>query len=235
MAASVALLVSAILLLPSGQPKIPPFSLLKAWPHEKLSFRDHIDRLLPRQRSWAWAWRTEEFFFGKRKVVNISASVLSFNGDAVEKCAAEIGPPAFSITNQVNVWLLSTNQIKAFRKAVERSAGSRFLNNARVSTADGIQAEIFCGDSRGTNPVVSAGLEMDFLAHRRPAHVDLIVGALYSEFQTNAGPETAPSAIVVRTNLNTLFRIQLPSGKGLLILDNDRTNTNRFGVTVNPI
>jgi hypothetical protein len=231
---SAALVVAILLPLLSRPAKLPPFQLLNSWPHIKPAFRDRIDDLIPRRGSWGWAWRIEEFLFGKHKVVNISASMLTFKDGADAQCTAGMGPPAFSLTNQAEVWLFSTNELNAFRKIFKNCAGSEIVNGARASINDGMQAQVFSGESRGS-PVLNAGFQMDLLAHTREAHDDLIVGVQYSEFQTNSDSKAVTGSVVVHTNFHTLFRVQLPSGKGLLIINKDSQppKSNTFGIILN--
>jgi len=205
-------------------------------------FRDHFARWIPANPSWAWAWRVEQAVFGKRKPVNIYAQVIEL-GEPPNLSLSNLlgGPPSFSDTNGLQVWLLGADRCKRLGEQLRQSAGTAVLCQSRISTADGIDNKLFQGTSitvNGTNKLV--GLTFACFARVHRDSTDLIACLSYSQAVTNAfdmlGGSSVSNGVSVQTNLDAALRLQIPKGSGFFLVDGAPLEQarKRIGILVDP-
>lgn len=204
--------------------------------------RDRLTRWIPTTPRWAWAWRVEAAVFGQRKPVNLYADVVSLaDSSHATLSSLSLGPPNFSDTNGLQVWLLGADQLKALRGHFERTRGTDPLLRARISTADGIESRLFQGESvslsGSTNQV---GLALGCFARVRPDSTDLMAYITLSELVTNdtvaLGGPSPLSIISIQTNLDAALRLQVPKGSGIFLFDRSSRDSSRkrIGVIIDP-
>jgi hypothetical protein len=221
--------------------KPPPFVILHHPFSRPLLIRDRLGQWIPATPSWAWAWRLEDVLLGRRKPVNIYADIIAFPNSTSGGLSSSLalGNPSFSDTNDLQVWLLRDGELRSLRDNFKRTPGTDFLSHPRISTADGIEASMFVGQSillNGSNSQV--GLKAGFFSRIRSHSTDLFAVISFSEPVTNQtgmpnglGPE---SLVSIQTNLDIAARVQLPKGRGLLLLDGSSVGAvhRRFGVLI---
>jgi hypothetical protein len=189
-----------------------------------LSLRDRIARHTPGGPGWRWLWRLEEAVFGRLKPVNIDAEVTSMTGLFQPSLSAlSLGPPIFSGSNGLQVWLLPADKLKVLRAALRQTPGADSSFRPRISTADGIEAQLFQGQSillNGTNTPV--GCTFGCCARLYYDFTDLMAYLTLSELVTNEArsAQSPPLDVVtIRTNLDTRLRLQVPKGAGIFFFD----------------
>jgi hypothetical protein len=210
----------------------PPFS-------RPLLLRDRIGSLLP----WPAVWRVEDALFGKRKPVNFFASVVSLPDPGITDLGSTLalGNPTVADSTGLQVWLLGTAEIQSVRQRFKQTSGVDFLNNPRISTADGVGASLFTGESIVLKGITNdIGLKVDCFPRVRSHSTDLFAVITLSEVSTNqtvvaAGLSTTNS-VSIRTNLDIAVRLQVPKGSGALLIKTSRdTSTRRtFAVILDP-
>jgi hypothetical protein len=184
----------------------------------------------------------EQHVFGARKPMLIQANIVSF-ADSPHTLLSNlaIGPPNFSNTNGLCVWLLSSNQLSALRGNFKQAPGANILSKPRISTAEGIQADLFVGQSLPPgSPAKQVGLEFRCCARFRRNSSDLLTHISFSEFVTNendGSASTPPFTTTLQTNIDTALRLQLPKGNGVFFLDQSHHESPRknIGVLIDPL
>ena len=222
------------------RPSTPaPFLVLQPPFSRPLLLRDRIGSLLP----WSAIWRVEDALFGKRKPVNLFASVVSLSepGNTDLGSSLALGNPTFADPTGLQVWILGIADIQSVRQRLKQTPGVDFLNNPRINTADGVGASLFTGESivlKGTTNDI--GLKVDCFPRVRNNSTDLFAMITLSEVLTNQSVVVAASSsmnsVWIRTNLDIAVRLQVPKGSGALLLKASRgTSTRRaFGVILDP-
>ena len=219
-----------------------PFVVLHGPFHFPMSFRDWVDRRIPPKLSWRWAWNMEQRLFGSRKPVLIQADVVSFsNSPPTLLTNSTLGPPNFSDTYGLGVWLLSSNQVRALRQYLWQTPGVAMLSRPRISTAEGIQASL------SVNSSGAGGIECSCCARFRRNSSDLLTHITVSELLMKDNPAidtdgygpngyTPPTITVLQTNLDTALRVQVPKGNGIFFLDQSHHEPPRknIGVLIDP-
>ena len=241
-----ALLVAAIVvgfaLLRPGRPA--PFVVLRGPFGLPASFRDWVDRCIPSKVSWRWAWNVEQRLFGARKPVLIQANIVSFaDSPPTLLTNSTLGPPNFSDTNGLCIWLLSSNQVGALRGYFKQTPGAEMLSRPRISTAEGIEATMALGQTVPGNPSQWAGITFGCTARFRRNSSDFLTRISASELVTkdNDAIETnhyaPPTITMLQTNLDTALRLQLPKGNGVFFLDESGHQAPRknIGVLIDPL
>ena len=211
-------------------PAPPPFLALPASFKFPSTFRDRVGQFIPRSAGWAWAWRLEGALFGKRKPVNVFGEIVSLSTIT----NWPLGAASFGETNGLQVWLLNPDQLDRLRKTLKDSR-AEFISGSMISTADGVQAMLFQGRTiPGTG---DAGLIFNCLPRIRADTTDLMMGITFSELETNITSVELPPLVLIRTNLNAALRLQVPKGKGFLLLDRDMAGTagRHFGLIIDPL
>jgi hypothetical protein len=233
--ATCAAIVVTFVLLRLARPA--PFVVLHGPLHFRMSLRDWVDRCIPAKVSWRWAWNLEQRLFGKRKPVLIQAWIVSFADSPPTLLTNSLGPPDFSDTNGLCVWLLSSNRVSALRGYFWQMPASSFVSGPRISTAEGIEATMNFG-----------GTSFSCCAQFRHNSTDFLTRATVSEFVTKDndaidthgyGPYgyTPPTITIPQTNLDVALRLQLPKENGFFLLDQSRHEppSKNIGVLIDPL
>ena len=206
-----------------------------------VALRDRLGRWIPQTRSWAWVWRVEETVVGQRKPVNVYAEVVSLaDPSPATLSSVALGPASFSHTNGLQVWLLGADELKALRARLKQTPETEPSFRPRMSTADGIECQMFQGQSialgGSTNQV---GLTLGCCARVHPDHTDLTACIALSELVTNdaAGLGGSAPLISIQTNLDTALRLQIPKGRGVFLFDQSARESGRksIGVIIDPL
>jgi hypothetical protein len=216
-----------ILVMYSPQPPAPAPIIVMPFPYRIPAQRIPLfERWVP--MSWSWAWRLKQAVFGRARVVSFAVSVLTSANAPVE-----VGEPDFVSNDGIQVWVLSSS------RAIKPAPGVELLSSSRITRADGMEAQLFIGNSISAAGVTAnVGVEADLFSRPRPGRTDLTAIITYSESVTNgtaiSGNPAGTASVSIRTNLAVAVRVQVPDGRSLFIMDGGRglTNGNRAGVLI---
>lgn len=215
----------------------PPFVSLTRPVRIPGSFRDWVDGRIP--RSWGWAWQLKDLVLGRRATINLSAEIVSLpepQDPGWEPLPLEASN--FSNPAGLEVWLLNTEQIAKLRSYFRQTDEPSVLSRPRVSTAEGITAVLFSGETILLDGVTNmVGLEFLSHARNRSDGTDLIASFVVSELITNATlPTGNVGPLSVRTNLDAAIRVQVPTGKGVFLMQQKLSDSPRkpIGVLLEP-
>jgi len=243
MASLLAAACAAILFLAHLRPAPPPpFAVLQRPFQLPISFRDRVDRFIPSKTGWRWAWNVEQRLFGARKPVFVQANIVSF-ADPPPTLVSNLalGPPNFSDSGGLSVWLMPSNQLSILRGNFKQ-AGARTVSQPRVSTAEGLLASLFIGQSLPSgSSTCQVGLQFDCGARFRRDSSDLLTHIFFSELVTNENDGSngyAPSLTVTpQTNIDMALRLQVPKGRGVFFLDQSSRapSHGHMGVLIDPL
>ena len=227
----------------SRQSKPPPFFVLQHPFSRPLPLRDRLVQWIPATSSWSWVPHLEDIVLGRRKPINVFADIIALqNSDGqILPSSLALGKPSFTATNGLQVWLLGDRELRSLRDCLKRTPGTDFLNRPRISTADGVEASMFVGESISLNGSTNeVGLKAAFFPRVRSDSTDLFAVISLSELVTNqtGGPNAlmATSAVSIQTNMHIAARVQVPKGSGLLLLDGNPVGAarKRFGALIEP-
>lgn len=209
-----------------------------------VSWRDRFVQWTPATPSWAWMWRLGDKLFGQRKPVNIYGEIVMFPGstDSVMLAAQVLGKPGFLGQNGLNIWLVQEGELNSLRERLKQTPGSHFVTRPRISTADGVGASLFTGESISLNGAANdVGLKVGCFARVHKESTDLFVDVTYSEALTNQGAITDDArpiaSVSIQTNLDVAARLQIPKGSGVVLLKRTSGggNHNAFGFLIEPL
>jgi hypothetical protein len=220
-----------------GKPTPAPLVALAQPFYPPVRARDKIESWLPFTPRWAWAHKVVDTLFGKRTPVNVDSEAFVFDGAFNAKATElELGHPSYSTGDGgLTVWFLTSGGIKALRNRLE-TAGLGKAYRCRISTADGIGATLFMGESvilRGaTNQV---GVAQSYLPLVKATGTDLFTSTCVSEVRTNEsfGGESR----FIHTNADFAVRIQIPPRCGIFLLKRESVVEGRrnAGVVLDPL
>jgi len=191
-----------------------------------------LARWIPHTSSWSWLWRVKDSVFGRPKPVNLQISVIEV-ADSAQLIASHfsLAHPMAAQSNGLRVWLLPDPELDQLRRQLKNDEANRFVNSARISTADEIAASLFTGETivvKGSTNSVGLGVEV-FPRVQRDS-TDLTARILFSEAVTNlhlAGLEaTSTAGISILTNLDVAARFQIPETGGVFLVNSGRAGTN---------
>jgi hypothetical protein len=231
--------VGILVSLRSARPA--PFIVLRQPFHMPLPLRDRLTRWIPVTPHWAWAWRLEEAVFGKHKPVNLSAEVISLADSSSSTLSSlALGPPSFSHTNGLQVWLLGTDQLKTLHEHLKPAPGTDPPLRPRISTADGMECWFFQGQSvLLSGPPTQVGLSLGCCARVHADYTDLMACIALSELVTNEvlAPGASSPLVSIQTNLDTALRLRIPKGSGVFLFDQSARDSGRkpIGVLIDPL
>ena len=185
---------------------------------------DRCLRLVPATKSWGWFWRARDRVFGPRKPVNLASEIVAVDATGAASLDLGLGEPLFMGEAGLRVWMPSGTAFARLRLRLEAAPGAEVLSRPRVMTADACQASLFTGQSvplgaGNPAPVANVGLSIDYFPRVHPKSTDLIATLTVSELATN--PPVArgtPQALAVRTNLDLAVRLQIPKGRGVVLV-----------------
>lgn len=227
--------MGAFLLFVLKGPAPVPVMLLSKPVSIPISLRDRIARWVPAGNSWNWA---RKLVFGRRKIVSLSTQVFKLGKQADARAAlASLGPPVFAEATGPTVWFLQGKQLKDLRSQLKQEAGIDNVNGARITTAEGMGASLFSGESAVLNGSTNqVGLEIQYFAKTRGEHLELLASVLLSEVVSNSMSASVTPAVFIRTNLDVALRMQLPKAHGMFLLSNagNDPESRRIAVTLDP-
>ena len=234
----------SLALLPS--PPAPPASVIVmplpySIPRQRISL---FDAWVPRNPSWAWLWRLKEQIQGRRKTFDLATTIIDFTsaGDSF-LTNFPAAKPAFTNTNGLKIWLMGDPELTALRGGLKRVPGADVLSAGRITTADGMEAQLFSGNTISINGSPgNVGMAINLLPHVRRDSTDLTTIITFSETITNQPGATLDSSqtstISIQTDFAVAARIQIPKATGVFLLDtgSGAPNHKRIGVilSVNP-
>ncbi len=123
-------------------------SVPKGWPNPQGTFKNSVVRRMP-----MWVWRVRDWVRGPRRGVMINAQFIaleSWSAEDVKRLG--LGAPAFTETNGVRVWLVSSNQVQSTRLTLSLGPGATSLSSPRMQTTDGTPATMMTGAAGGKGP-----------------------------------------------------------------------------------
>jgi hypothetical protein len=192
-------------------------------------------------RGWMWAWRVEQAVFGRRWTVKLSVEVLSLPASFATIPNPLLGPPGFADGDGLRIWLPPSDQLKALRRQLAGTPRTDLLFSPTVFTANGVESELSEIELAPPNgPTNSAGSVFQCVPLVHPDSTDFAAWVTHSEFITNtdspAGGTAPVMRVSVRTNLDRGFRIQIPAGHGVFMLQGSPAGPNGeiYGVLINP-
>ena len=180
--------------------------------------RDQVEHWLPRTAGWAWSHTVMDTIFGNRKPVNVNAEIIVFDQSSnTAPLDLGLGKPTSSLDEgRLSVWFLSTNGTAELRHRLAiASPGQTY--QCRITTADGIAATLFMGESLVLNGVTNqVGVAETYLPLVDTKHVELFASGYICEAATNLSPWG--TQIGIRTNGEFAARIQIPLQRGVFLL-----------------
>jgi hypothetical protein len=218
-----------------------PFVLLHQPFSKPLLVRDRLVQWIPTASPWTWIPHLEDLLFGRRKPVNLYSDIVEIPHTVADGLSSQprsnLGPPSFSTTNGLQIWVLDGRELKSLRDYLKNSGDAHFLSHPRISTADGVEASMFVGESvllYGTTN--SVGLKAAFFPRARKACTDLFAMISFTDLATNQDGLKTAGTVSIRTNLDIAARLQVPLGSGLFLLDGKSVSAEhtRFGVLIEP-
>jgi hypothetical protein len=238
-----ALLLALVVCLPLLlRPSTPPSFLTLRRPFSKpLPLRDRVESLIPGASLPAWVWHLENVIFGKRKPVNIYGDLFDFSTQAGAGVVSSLslGAPIYSEPNGFQVWFLGSEDLKAVRQRLKQRPEVDFLNHPRVSTADGVEASVFIGNSISLNGVTNeVGVKMNWFPRVHSHSLDLFAMITLSEALTNQADVSASGLedriVSIHTNLDIAARLQIPKGRGVFLVKDSpgEASQRTFGVII---
>ena len=215
-------------------------SVPKGWPNQQGTFKNSLVRRMP-----MWVWRVRDWVRGPRRLVMINAQFIaleSWSAEDVKRLG--LGAPAFTETNGVRVWLVSSNLVQSTRLTLSLGPGATSMSSPRMQTADGMPAMMVTGAPGGKGPnIFSAEAVCSFEPQVRGEGLDL-KAVLSCELPQSAGAvaqnqasvlhrgkiissppasNTTAAAAVPITHPDPLsLRVQIRDGQGVLVLQEKR-------------
>ena len=187
-------------------------SVPKGWPNQQGTFKNSVVRRMP-----MWVWRVRDWVRGPRRGVMINAQFIaleSWSAEDVKRLG--LGAPAFTETNGVRVWLVSSNLVQSTRLTLSLGRGATSLSSPRMQTADGMPAMMISGAPGGKGPnIFSAEAVSSFEPQVRGAGLDLkAILSCESPKAAAAAPITHPDPVSLR--------VQIHDGQGVLVVQEKR-------------
>ena len=191
---------------------VPPLSLLERW--------------IPATSSWAWFWHLKEAVFGRRRTVNLEASMVELTDSSPSGLSRlSLSAPVYSRADGLRVWFVPDAALDEVRRRLKQDADNNALAGPRISIGDKIAASLFAGETVVMNGFTnSVGWTEEVFTRVYHDSTDLTASILCSQIVTNAVPtETGSSptiaGVTIRTNLELGARFQIPAGSGIFLID----------------
>ena len=185
-----------------------------------------------------WWWRFKSRVLGPPRVITLDAAVIECKDPALSLLTKQaVGEAEFADTNGLRVWRLGTNEVKALRRQLERTPGNAQLFRPRVTTASGVQARLFTGNTIPVDGIPhSVGLVADFLPRVRRDSTDLTTVITLTSAWTNqpiaTSTTTQTNTVSLRTNFAVAARIQIPNGRGVFLLKSSQQDPNERSTAI---
>jgi hypothetical protein len=174
--------------------------------------------------------------------VSLFAEVVALSDPAAATPGGlSLGHPGLSDTNGLQVWLLGGEELKALRAHFKQSPGTVLLARPGITIADGSEASLFQGMPVSLNGIINqVGLTFDCFVRVHSTSTDLMACIQLSELATNntvaPGVSSPVTVVSIQTNLDVAFRLQIPKGQGVFLLNAPpRDSTHKhIGVLLDP-
>ncbi len=151
-------------------------------------------------------------FIRVRPQIDLDSSLMTLSTAASE--ATGLGPPAATNSDGVRSWILARDDLQSFQKRLESIPGAAVVSRPRISTANGVQSQLFVGESSlAGNKSIPVGLTVDIIPRVANGSIKLLVSVISTETVTS--PKNSSS--VIRTNLALLCQALIPNGGGLVV------------------
>jgi len=174
------LCIAAVLAHFLAEPTAPPFLPLQQPFSRPLPLRDRLEQWIP----MALLAATADALLGRRTPVNVFAHIVALPTSPDERPVylSTLGRPTFFTTNGLEVWLLSGDKLGELRHNLRGTFGVDFINEPRISTADGVEASLFGGRSvslnGSTNEIgLRAALPAGSQGFYRSLYIHFVLGA----------------------------------------------------------
>jgi len=233
-------LISFVLLLFLINKRGPqrPVALQRSFP--PLSIRERLDRLgLTR---WRWVRAVENLIpgqpnTGSPKTINCALFQLDpQNAIPFEEIVGIAS--AEDVTNGLRLWFLPAARLNALCTRIEADA-HRKLYRPTITTSDGDRAALgLMEEPVITNGVTSVpGWEVMLLPRRRSQTTDLFVNVVAFAEVTDDAKRDGGGMGYTRTNVDIAVRLQIPNGKGVLLLQGTPGNNKEYqaGFILDPL
>jgi len=159
-----------------------------------------------------------------KPTISVDSSLMTLPKEAV--ALFDLGPSAATNSSGLRAWILSREQVKKLRLNFKRLPGEWFLNEPRLTTASGMQAQaqMFSGESivvaGRTTPV---GLTINLNPKVASGSIQLRLLVTFTKLK----PATADNPVACRTNFAASCQALVPNGGGLLLDGGNAKDTNR--------
>jgi len=198
--------------------------------------RERVERWVPPTPAWAWAHTLIDRLFGRRQPINLDVEAFEFRGAfATRQLEVELGRPSSSLMREgLFVWFLTYGEVTALRVRLENEPNLTGYRS-RVSTADGIGAALFMGNSVVLSGVTNqVGIQEDYFPRVGPGGLDLFTSLQISQQATNNPNHFEPDqpAVFVRTNADLAVRLQIPSRRSVFLLKRDSLGGKSAGLVL---
>jgi hypothetical protein len=223
----VLLLCALIGFVQRDDPPLPPVTILAEY-KIPITTRDRFRKTLGPNRNWVN--RAEETFFGKRKSATIAAEVIRLRATLASEfeSALHLGMPTYNDTNGFKVWFLGPKPLKQFREETFEARNMQVLSRPRLYVADGMGASMHIGQAvSGPIGIANVGFGIQCSLLIRDDSTEMIM-RLENSHQ--------PRGTTIQTNLDVNVRLNIPKGKGVLLVQlPDGYVTNGWAVVIRPL
>jgi hypothetical protein len=205
---------------------VEPVTLLSAPFKIPVMPRDRFSLTLgPRKK---WVSRAEHAIFGERKSLRVSADIIELSGPALTNLETMLKLPAPTFaTNGLRIWFLGPAPLKEIGEKDSAVRGMKIMTRPRLIIADGMGGSMFMGQSMPTKAgMTSVGFSMQAAGLVHDDSIVLLTEVVHSE----------PGDGIVNTNFAINAQLNLPNGKGVLLVQQPTgAATNGWGVVIHPL
>jgi hypothetical protein len=223
----VLLLCALIAFVQRDDPQLPPVTILDEY-KTPITTRDRFRKTLGPNRNWVN--RAEETFFGKRKSATIATEVIRLRATLSSEfeSALNLGRPTYNDTNGFKVWFLGPKPLKQFRGDTLAARNMEVVSRPRLYVADGMGASMHIGQAvPGPTGMANIGFGIQ---------CSILIRDDSTEMMMNLENSYQPRDTTIHTNLDINVRLNIPNGKGVLLVQlPDGYVTNGWAVVIGPL
>jgi hypothetical protein len=200
-----------------------------------LSIRERLDRnTLTR---WQWVQALENLILGSPKTISCAVFQLG-QQDAMpfEEIVGTVS--AEDVTNGLQVWFLPAVSLNGLRTRIAADAHNKVYRQTTTTPAGTRAALGLMEQAVITNGVASVpGLELLFLPRRSSQTTDLFANVVAFTVVTEDSKQGGGRIGYTRTNVDIAVRLQIPKGKGVLLLQGKPGNNKEYqtGFILDPL
>jgi hypothetical protein len=200
-----------------------------------LSTRERLDRYTVTR--WRWVQALENLILGPPKTISFAVFQLGKQNampfdDIVDTASAE------DVTNGLQVWFLPAVSLNALRTRIEADARNKLYQPIITTPAGSRAAMGLMEQAVITNGVTSVpGLEVVFLPLRSRRTTDFFASVVAFTTVTDDSKQGGGRIGYTRTNVDIAVRLQIPKGKGVLLLQGKPGNNKEYqaGFILDPL